>query len=82
MCIRIRAREDGNLVTIKKGGGKMNCKQKKYNDGDYTVCEKCERAKTCRRAERCASCGRTDGVFYDAHSDLFLCGRCFGEIDA
>lgn len=48
-----------------------------YDDGDYTHCAECNSAKHCTSKKTCSICGKTEGVFYDKKTDLFLCGQCY-----
>lgn len=58
----------------------MTCKDKIYTDGEYTLCGTCKKTPICEAAQKCFSCGRTSGVFFDKASDLFCCGKCFHEV--
>lgn len=60
----------------------MNCRRKRYEDGEYTLCSKCEKAETCQEAKRCFACGKFDGVAYESRWDVFCCEDCFKKLKA
>ena len=58
----------------------MNCKNKKYEDGERTLCTVCYKKMRCEQAIRCAVCGSTSMIYYEKKHDLFLCPRCEHKI--
>lgn len=59
----------------------MDCKNKYYADGEYTLCGECKKAEACKAAKRCFHCGSVRGVAYERRWDVFSCVDCLKRLE-
>ncbi len=65
-----------SIKTVYTVSANSNCKNRYYQDEDYTLCGKCDKAPFCEAAIYCFACGCVRGVFYYRRFDVFTCAEC------